>query len=532
MLAASPRFLGVELHCGVPAPSALETSLGAHCQCAFWRRGAGPRAGVTLRVRGRDAEIQVPRWVAFGARNCPGGEAPLDCRRVLGPIRFTRVTVGDMNALGGGGRFRGRARARAVAGGWASRCVVPSQLPLVFQEIDEAIGAGRSFVSDFAREEDAMFGAEGSSAGYARALTAMSQCFNWERLARQRPAPEDINALNSLYEILLPYLQRTPWPPREDFPNVVRAWPSADGMSSQYLRMAARVRSARCVVGVKDKWFSIKQFKVSRVGAFAGTLALVSNLFEARCTVVGPRGNPDGLEPKTARARARAMCMRIANKLSAFLDERPEGFPEDQPEGFHTADNKFVYVPPSFWASPTALARCGRPERLEPRAARKWRYRPGGPGNIAIFRSPGALGKVLQVEEISWVVDQSAISSSIDMNPYFARGPSQQSESAWHMARLHHRCRSFGAAEAYCERIGSYMKKVWLANPRQNAASFMNSVYLQAAGLACVGSERDEAVVREVADTMMSLGRAPFPRGRLDAKIAPRILKSICKKTV
>lgn len=96
------------------------------------------------------------------------------------------------------------------------------------------------------------------------------------------------------------------------------------------------------------------------------------------------------------------------------------------------------------------------------------------------------------------------------MNPYFVRGPSPRAESVWHVARLHHRCRSFGAAEAYCERIGSLMKAHWLTDPKQNAASFMNSVYLQAAGLMCVGSERDEDVVREVADIMMSLGRTPF----------------------
>lgn len=54
------------------------------------------------------------------------------------------------------------------------------------------------------------------------------------------------------------------------------------------------------------------------------------------------------------------------------------------------------------------------------------------------------------------------------------------------------------------------MKAHWLNNPLRNVATFMDSVYMQCAGLVCVGSERDEAVCREVADAMLNLGRTPL----------------------
>ena len=517
LLTKEAKFSGVELHCGEEAPAAEVVIVGPHCQCAFHQRGAGPRARTTLRRRGRDVEIRVPRWVVGGARSVQAGERPRECGRTLGPIRFTRVSTGDVHALGGGARFR--RRAAAAADGWVSRCVVSSQLPHIFRDIDEAIGAGRSFVYDFTKEEEVLFGPEGASAGYAQAIAAMSQCFDWERLVRERPTAEDARALKTLYELLLPYLLHASWPPCGEFPGVVHAWPSADVMARQYFTLAARVRAARYVIGITDQWHTIQKLKVRRVGACAGTLRIVLKLFEARCsTTVRPRESRDGLEPKVARARARALCLRIASHVSECLGERPGDLPADQ---------RFAHARPSFWASPGMLARCGVQIRTQPRttrrktrvaAAEKWRYRPGDPGNLAILLLPGVEGKVVQVEEISWRVDPSAISSSIDRNPYFARGPSARSECAWHAARLHHRCRSFGAAEAYCERIGSLMKAHWLTNPSQNAASFMNSVYLHAAGLRCVGSERDEEVVREVADTMMSLGRTPFVGGKQSSR--------------
>ena len=326
MLTAEPKFSDVELHCGDAAPDAEVVVLGPHCQCAFHQRDAGPWARTTLRMRGRDIEIQVPRWVAGGARCKRVGESPSGCSRVLGPIRFMHMTTGDINALGGGNRFRSAEigpRRRRAANGWVSRCVVPSQWPLIFQDIDEAIGAGRSFVHDFTKEEEVLFGPEGASAGYARAMAAMSQCFDWERLVRERPTAGDTNALQSLYELLLPYLQHASWPPHEEFPSVVHAWPSADNMAKQYFILAKRVRSARRVIGITDKWHSIKQLKVRRVGAFAGTFDFASKLFEARCTVIGPRESEDGLEPKAAKARACAMCLRIASRLSECLGERP-----------------------------------------------------------------------------------------------------------------------------------------------------------------------------------------------------------------
>ena len=214
-----------------------------------------------------------------------------------------------------------------------SRCVAPSQLPHIFRDIDEAIGAGRSFVYDFTKEEEVLFGPEGASAGYARAIAAMSQCFDWERLVSEHPTAEDARALKTLYELLLPHLLHASWPPCGEFPGVVHAWPSADFMARQYFILAARVRAARYVIGITDQWHTIQKLKVRRVGpgACAGTLRIVLKLFEARCsTTVRPRESRDGLEPKVARARARALCLRIASHVSECLGERPRDLPADQ----------------------------------------------------------------------------------------------------------------------------------------------------------------------------------------------------------
>ena len=78
----------------------------------------------------------------------------------------------------------------------------------------------------------------------------------------------------------------------------------------------------------------------------------------------------------------------------------------------------------------------------------------------------------------------------------------------WHAVRVHHRCRSMGASEAICERVGSLMGRAWSGHTNLNAV--MDGVYLDCAKVLCIGGERDAMVVDEVTQCLLAARRKPF----------------------
>ena len=167
-----------------------------------------------------------------------------------------------------------------------------------------------------------------------------------------------------------------------------------------------------------------------------------------------------------------------------------------------------------------------RPDRLRSVTARTLRFRPGTPGVLATLTLPGVTGKLVYVSRELFDLDCTAVSATVDADPYFSRdGPGQQGAlggSAWHAVRVHHRCRPMGSPEAVCERVGSLMHQLHQASRNVDPGSLMDIVLLREAGASCIGSARDEAICVEVADMLFEIGTRPLintrrHRGRREA---------------
>ena len=108
---------------------------------------------------------------------------------------------------------------------------------------------------------------------------------------------------------------------------------------------------------------------------------------------------------------------------------------------------------------------------------------------------------------------------------YFAVGqqPSKRT-SAWHAARLHHRCRLLRGSEASCERFGSLLHAHWHDQEEVAPSVAVSRAHLQSAHVACLGSSRDEVLVTQVAQTLLNAKVNPLRQNSADlAQITERL---------
>jgi hypothetical protein len=112
----------------------------------------------------------------------------------------------------------------------------------------------------------------------------------------------------------------------------------------------------------------------------------------------------------------------------------------------------------------------------------------------------GGVARTLAViVDVARRVDVSAVAASIDTIRWFALGSGGSRSCAWHAARVHHRCRNLFPPDAPCESVGSILRLLW--DQRQGSAStsfWRDRALLSAAGVRCMGGDRDEMIVEEV----------------------------------
>lgn len=332
------------------------------------------------------------------------------------------------------------------------------------------------------------------NAGYQRAWLCMGVCFDWSVLVHTVPTSQHVDSFRTLYGLLLPYLRQTLWPSRDVYPRLTHGWPDTNTMLKQYVLLLNRVRSVRArAPEVARKWWTLLACRVSEVRCSDRLLVLLQRKFQA----------PD-FEPIIAASSAgclRNVCALVGSVVADFLG----GFPPTR----------------SFQVSPQMLVHCGFPwqgrvraSKLRRTVARAWRLsKSKRPPGLATLVLPGCVGRLVRIEKALWELDWGAVSAALDMHPYFAFGNGKQA-CAWHALRVHHHCRCFGSPEAICERVGSVMKQHWMNNPRVNPSVLMESTLLSSAGVACLGDHRDEALVADVADTMLAMGRNPILQAR------------------
>ena len=122
---------------------------------------------------------------------------------------------------------------------------------------------------------------------------------------------------------------------------------------------------------------------------------------------------------------------------------------------------------------------------------------------------------------LNFQLDPSVVSARLDADPWFACGD-LGNRSAWHVVRLHHRCRVVYAPEAACERIGSYMHfqfRQWKGGV-VSPSVLMGRVLLEQAHVRCVGSTRDELLIAEIAHFAAHFQ----PQGLLSKRCCARII--------
>ena len=389
--------------------------------------------------------------------------------------------------------MKNKFRPRSTNGG--SRCQLSPGLVEQHRLVDAALMAAARFLEDVLAAEEAIHGPEGQNAAMAHATAAMAQCFDWERLVSKPPTVDDLRSFSRLYAFLRPYLRHTDWPP---FKEVVRAWPDEKTMQYQYVMLLRRVRDApQRAPHTCRQWWRLDGFVVLPVRCWSSVLRFVCGWVRARSPL---------------EVEHRHQC-NIAAVLSDFLGG---GLVPPKRAGSRGAANGHRPRVGFFLSSSKILA-CGFPWRGRQAAGklrRSVRHRHAfgvAPGGLGVAVGAGdMLGKLVCVRSVVRSLVPSEVSASLDIFPYFARGHCKPQSSAWHAARLHHRCRTMGSGEACCERIGSLMRNAWSAGRRMDPGNLMDCVLLDDAKVQCIGGERDTSIVRSVARSLYEAGRRPL----------------------
>ena len=497
-----PTFQSCEVPTRPPEPSIM--TLGPHCQCAGrmddWRKR--PHAGGLPRVRVGMREVRVPKWVvADGAASVRG-----DGNTYWRPRKQTRSRT---EVVPPGFPRQGLKWLSAHLGASGSRCQVPGVVYEIQADVDDALRCGEEFAESLKFEVSEILGSVGTNDGMASLLQAACACWDWRTLLFQRPAVHHVHALIKAYHELRPFLERTLWPVAAEFAAVERRWPEDGQMAAQYMQLASRMRAAhaaasrarrvgepapnRCaehaMAWVTLKGYSVKPFRPCQA------VVLAMHHFWPR----GARPSAGGLTPPRAVG-----VLSIAARVTEFV-------------GRCCCRRGGAWIPQCLPFEAMA-------ERLRPPPCGQEWFRVRGdrfePGSVLMHVSKrGKAGRLVQVLESLLEVDVAAVGASLDMCSDFALGK----PLLWHVVRLHHRCRMLSPPESPCERMGSYMSMLWHPEQHAGAGAIFDRVFLSQAKVQCVGGERDEYIVREVAALMQHMRQKPICVTLQAARI-PRIL--------
>ena len=495
-----PTFQSCEVPTRPPVPSIM--TLGPHCQCAGrmddWRKR--PHAGGLPRVRVGMREVRAQKWVvADGAASVRGDGNTYWRPRIQTRSRAAGVPLGFP-------RY-GLKWLSAHLGASGSRCQVPGVVYEIHADVDDALRCGEEFVESLKFEVSEIFGSVGTNDGMASLLQAACTCWDWRALLFQRPAVHHVHALITAYRELRPFLERTMWPVAAKFAAVERRWPEEAQMAAQYMQLASRIRAAHAAASRARRagepapnrcaehamaWVTLKGYSVKPFRPCQAVVLAMHHFWPG-----GARPSAGGLTPPRAFD-----VLSIAARVTEFV-------------GRCCCRGALI---------PRCLPFEALAERLRPPPSGQEWFRMRGdrfePGSVLMYASKrGVAGRLVQVLESLLEVDVAAIGAALDRCSDFALGM----PSLWHVVRLHHRCRMLAPPEAPCERMGSYMSMLWHPEQHAGAGAIFDRVFLSQAKVQCVGGERDEYIVREVAALMQHMRQKPICVTLREARI-PRTL--------
>lgn len=284
-----------------------------------------------------------------------------------------------------------------------------------------------------------------------------------------------------------PCFEQTLRPAGHEFSDIPAEWPGESELCVQYVVLCRRVHRAfeaaqaptasrgsvpQTVVEVAQSWGRVHGYSVLELWTLGCVQASLHRFFIRS-------GWPS------------VLAARVASRISAFADSEAT-LPE---------------------SSRAPARRTSQRDLRHTRAARTG----GGGGGVGGVVSPGAVlswkGHLVEVCRTLRVIDVAAVAAALDKHAWFAvgaraesspnRGPlphrrGLEARSAWAAARVHHRCRLLIAPDACCEAVGSMVRNQW--NPKRGLTPVQvaDGVFLSQAGVSCVGSHRDEALVDAV----------------------------------
>ena len=125
---------------------------------------------------------------------------------------------------------------------------MPSTLPIVFEDIDEALRQAFDLLSRTVKECGSILGSSGSRESMLKLHESMALCFDLEHLIRSPPTKQHIEAFLDVCRRLRPILASTEWPSELEFPLVKHKWPKESqwkDLAIEYARLCLRLRHAK-----------------------------------------------------------------------------------------------------------------------------------------------------------------------------------------------------------------------------------------------------------------------------------------------
>ena len=303
---------------------------------------------------------------------------------------------------------------------------------------------------------------------------------------------------------LRPCLSQTLFPFAPEFRRVECKWVDDASLGVQYMFLTKRVRAAAAaaetrmrgrqipeeVVAAAAKWSEPGAFQVV-LGSRWLSLVIKLLVFQVR------EARELGLTGRAASNRAcdhsdcdlalrclRLQCLDIASLASGFLGAAC----------LELQTSELTHVSRARRRRKSSHADVERPLRVGDLA--RWiGDRSGGAGTFAI------------IVDIAWKVDVAAVAAAIDTMSWFVLGSGGRT-IAWHAGRVHHRCRNLFPPDAPCESVGSVLRVLWDQRQGRAHTSFWSDrALLSAAGVRCVGGDRDEMLVEEVVELLKSTSK-------------------------
>ena len=128
-------------------------------------------------------------------------------------------------------------------------------------------------------------------------------------------------------------------------------------------------------------------------------------------------------------------------------------------------------------------------------------------------------GKMVRVVGVHTRVHLANVSASLDLEPQL-NAPLQSERTmrnpgghVWHEAMIHHRCKMLTICDSACERYFSLLHSIFDEDRSLAPHRMANRLLLREASVSCLGGARDEALIDQLAEILMSqFGKKPLKR--------------------